>query len=132
MDKKVSYLSQKTADGSRWTVEQMLTEALAEVAEQRTTPTKALVLFLDDADGQYDVGFRQSGLTMSQALALPTWPSLCSCARWGISLTAPPSVTRPYYFSPARCASVHSRAKRWASLIRDVVRSFVSALRDSP
>ena len=70
MDKKVSYLSQKTTDGSRWTVEQMLTEALAEVAEQRTTPTKALVLFLDDTDGQYDVGFRQSGLTMSQALAL--------------------------------------------------------------
>ena len=70
MDKKVSYLSHKAADGSRWTVEQMLTEALAEVAEQRTTPTKALVLFLDDTDGQYDVGFRQSGLTMSQALAL--------------------------------------------------------------
>ena len=70
MNKKVSYLSQKTDDGSRWTVEQMLIEALAEVAEQRATPTKALVLFLDDTDGQYDVGFRQSGLSMSQALAL--------------------------------------------------------------
>ena len=48
----------------------MLTDALAEVTEQRTTPTKALFLFLDDTDGLYDVGFRQAGLTMSQALAL--------------------------------------------------------------
>ncbi len=69
-NKKVSYLSHKTDDGSRWTVEQMLTDALAEVTEQRTTATKALVLFLDDTDGQYAVGFRQSGLSMSQALAL--------------------------------------------------------------
>ena len=70
MDNKVSYLSHKTAGGSRWSVEQMLADALAEVAEQRTTLTKALVLFLDDIDGRYDVGFRQTGLTMSQALAL--------------------------------------------------------------
>ena len=70
MDKKVSYLSHKWADGSRWTVEQMLADALAEVTGQRVTPRKALVLFLDDTDGQCDVGFRQAGLTMSQGLAL--------------------------------------------------------------
>ena len=42
VDNKVSYLSHKTAGGSRWSVEQMLADALAEVAEQRTTLTKAL------------------------------------------------------------------------------------------
>lgn len=39
---KVSYLSHKTADGFRWTVEQMLTHALAGVTEQRTPATKAM------------------------------------------------------------------------------------------
>ena len=56
MNKNISYLSHKTADGSRWTVEQMLTNALSEVTEQRTVAIKALVLFLDDTDGLYDVG----------------------------------------------------------------------------
>ena len=46
------------------------TEAVHISSEKRPTPTKALVLFLNDTDGQYDVGFRQAGLTMSQALAL--------------------------------------------------------------
>ena len=69
-DEKVIHLSHHTHDGSRWTVEQMLADALSDVREHRRTPTKALVLLLDEAEGRYDVGFNQSGLSMSQCLAL--------------------------------------------------------------
>ena len=34
------------------------------------TPTKAIVLFLDDAQGKYDVGFCPAGLSLSQAVSL--------------------------------------------------------------
>jgi hypothetical protein len=52
-----------------WSVEQMLEDALSEVKERRSTPTKALVLFLDDRDG-YNAGFRNCGFSMSQGIAL--------------------------------------------------------------
>ena len=69
-DQKVSNLSHYLRDGSRWTVDQMLADTLSDVREHRKAPTKALVLFLDDSDDKYDVGFVQAGLSMSQAIAL--------------------------------------------------------------
>ena len=48
----------------------MLADALSSVREKRRTPTKAIVLFLDDTQGKYDVGFCQSGLSLSQAVSL--------------------------------------------------------------
>lgn len=48
----------------------MLDDALSELREHRRTPTKAILLFLDDDDGKYDVAFSQAGLSMSQALSL--------------------------------------------------------------
>ena len=48
----------------------MLADALSCVREHRRTPSKALVLYLDTEGDAYDVGFSQSGLSMSQALAL--------------------------------------------------------------
>ena len=66
----VTHLSHRCSDGTRWTVEQMLEDALSEVKEHRRTPTKAMVIFLDEESSNYDVGFSQSGLSMSQAISL--------------------------------------------------------------
>lgn len=66
---KVTYISKAAKDGTRWTVEQMLEDALSQVKEHRITPSKALVVFLDDED-KYDVAFMQSGMSMSQSIAL--------------------------------------------------------------
>ena len=69
-DTNIAHLSHRCNDATLWSVEQMLTDALSGVREKRRTPTKAIVLFLDDAQGKYDVGFCPAGLSLSQAVSL--------------------------------------------------------------
>jgi len=63
-------LGEKSFDGKRWGVEQMMLNAIGDVNSGAIKPTKALVLFLDDDDGSYDVHFVQAGMSCSQMLAL--------------------------------------------------------------
>lgn len=53
---KVTHLSQHLHDGTRWMIEQMLVDVLSEVKEHRRMPAKAIVLFLADSGGKYEVG----------------------------------------------------------------------------
>lgn len=63
---KISYLAHEVSNGDRWTVEQMLQDELEDLGDYN----KALLLKLNDKDGDYDVTFTQAGLSMSQCLAL--------------------------------------------------------------
>ena len=69
-DTKITHLSHRCSDGTKWTVEQMLEDALSDLREHRRAPTKAIVIFLDDESLKYDVGFSQAGLSLSQAISL--------------------------------------------------------------
>ncbi len=53
-----------------WTVEEMLEDALEEIKSGNRKANKAMVLFLDDKSGKYNTGFSQSGMSVSQCVAL--------------------------------------------------------------
>ena len=64
---KVVYLSERQNDGTLQTPRQMLDEAIESLPEHYN---KAVLVLLNDDDGAYDVGFYQSGMRMSEILAL--------------------------------------------------------------
>ena len=70
MADNIVHINKNSCDGRKWTVEQMLGTALAEVKSGDRKTTKAVVIYLDDSEGGYAVGFTQAGLTMSQMLGL--------------------------------------------------------------
>ncbi len=70
MPPSISYLADEKSDSNSWSVEQMLASALSDIQKGERAATKAIVLFLDDSDEQYNVGFNQSGFRMSEAIAL--------------------------------------------------------------
>jgi len=70
MPNKVSYLADKTGNSSDWTVPQMLQDALADETIIDGTFDKAVLIKLNNKNGDYDVGFSQSGLSMSECIAL--------------------------------------------------------------
>lgn len=71
-DDNITYLADCTGDSMKWTVDQMLRDAVNEVSSGRRTPTKAIVIYLDDSDNGYHVGFSQSGMRLSEIVALTT------------------------------------------------------------
>lgn len=54
----------------RWTVEEMLLDALEDVRSGERKANKAIVLFLDDEGGKYLHGYNQAGLRMSECVLL--------------------------------------------------------------
>ncbi len=53
-----------------WTVEEMLEAALEEIKTGERKANRAIVLFLNDESGKYNTGFVQSGMSVSQCIAL--------------------------------------------------------------
>lgn len=70
MDEKVILLASRSEDSRLWTPAQMLEDALADVMSGERPHNKALILFLSDRDGKYDVGFSQANMSMSECIAL--------------------------------------------------------------
>ncbi len=64
---KVVYLG-ALVDASMWTIPQMLRTAGGHAKKQGYN--KALVLFLDDTEDNYRVGFMQTGMRCSEMLSL--------------------------------------------------------------
>ncbi len=64
---KVVYLGER-ADARMWTIPQMLRAAGSHAKKQGYN--KALVLFLDDTEDNYRVGYMQAGMRRSEMLSL--------------------------------------------------------------
>lgn len=62
-------LSDKLKDGTKWSAEQMLADALMDVSSGDHPEKKAMILWLDDTDG-YRIGFSQCGMTMPECVLL--------------------------------------------------------------
>lgn len=62
-------LADKTSDGTKWTPVDALRDMIKDIESGERHATKVLILRLDDTD-EYDVGFTQAGMSMSQCLAL--------------------------------------------------------------
>ena len=69
-DDKVTNLFDKDPNSLRWTVEEMLLDALEGVRSGKRKNKKAIVLFLDDEGGKYLHGFNQAGMAMSECVLL--------------------------------------------------------------
>ena len=63
-------LAEEAHDSRMWTPEQVLELALKDVQSGRITSKKLMVVYADDQDEGYHAGFIQSGLSMSQTVAL--------------------------------------------------------------
>ena len=57
-------------DAKRWSVEDMLHDSIQEVGSGERECSKALVVFLDDTEGRYNMGFSNAGLSASESVAL--------------------------------------------------------------
>ncbi len=67
---EISKLALHSGSNLSWTVEQMLEDALADIRSGSRTANKALVIFLDDENRKYNIGFTMAQLSASQAIAL--------------------------------------------------------------
>lgn len=61
-------MAERAQSGTRWSVEDMLKDLIAD-KERLGDYNKAVVLLLND-QGQYTTGFNQAGLRMSECVAL--------------------------------------------------------------
>jgi len=67
---KVKSLGEYKNDATMMRPEDALHGALDDIASGVVTPTKVLVILLDDRDGMYAARFVQSGMKMSECVAL--------------------------------------------------------------
>lgn len=58
------------ADSTYWSPEQMLEDALAQVRRGERRGRKAVVIFLDESDDSYNVGWTQAGMKCSEMVGL--------------------------------------------------------------
>lgn len=68
--KKVVSLGERTNDATMMRPEDALHGALDDIAAAAITPTKVLVIMLNDKDGRYETRFVQAGMKMSECVAL--------------------------------------------------------------
>lgn len=68
----VTYIGKYTQDASKISVIDMLRDSIEDVKSgNRRECRKAIVIFLDDTEnGQYDAGFNQAGMKVSEMIAL--------------------------------------------------------------
>lgn len=69
MTEPVTLFSQ-TNDARHWSPKQSLEQGLKDLEDRDFNPNKSITIFLDTKDGDYKVSFVQSGLSMSELLAL--------------------------------------------------------------
>ena len=73
MDKVITPISlaKRTNDGTKWSIEDALKQALEEVGKRGAFEKgkKILIIALDESDG-YSINWIQSGMKMSECLAL--------------------------------------------------------------
>lgn len=67
-DKNIISLAEAADDSRMWSPEQMLEEAVKVARDEGWN--KAIVLFLDDTTGRFDVDFLNAGLNTSQIVAV--------------------------------------------------------------
>lgn len=63
-------LSGYTGSSMSWSVEGMLRTALREVEKGERNANKAIVIFLNDEDGAWDIGFSQAQLAHSEIISI--------------------------------------------------------------
>ena len=63
-------LVEKEHDGNKWSITEMLEEAIREIQAKEITPTKGIFIFLDDTGDKYDVSFRQAKCKASEMVAM--------------------------------------------------------------
>lgn len=66
----VTYLSEKHNNALLDTPLHVLELVKERIETGQMSPTKLIVIGLDDSSGQYDIKWQQAGMTMSQLLAL--------------------------------------------------------------
>lgn len=68
----ITYLGSYTGDASKISVIDMLRDCIEDIKSgNRGNCKKAIVIFLEDTeDGQYDTGFSQAGMRMSEMVSL--------------------------------------------------------------
>ena len=59
-----------SSDARTWDAEQMLQDALHELRAGKRSGKKAMILWLDDSNDDYLVGFSQCGMNMPQCILL--------------------------------------------------------------
>jgi hypothetical protein len=67
---KIISLAERTKDGTRWTVEDMLEDALNDIRAGRRLCNKAIVVFLDNTGDAYGISYAQAGMKCSEIVAL--------------------------------------------------------------
>lgn len=63
-------LADHNEEGHSWDVADMLSHSLQGILDGEHTERKALILWLDDSGGDYQVGFSQSGMTLHECILL--------------------------------------------------------------
>lgn len=69
MDKLIS-LARKTGIARFWTPTDMMNKEIVNLESGERNANKAIIVFLDDADGNYDIGFGNAGMENSEILAV--------------------------------------------------------------
>ena len=69
MKDKVVSMAIKADNNKLWTVEQMLLERLETIAKGKIV-TRAMVITLDDNDGEYNLSYMSSNISISQMVAM--------------------------------------------------------------
>ena len=64
----VTSIAKHSQDGRKWSLKDMLEDALEETDNKMTK--KALLIYLDDTDDSFSVGFSQCGMTTMEILML--------------------------------------------------------------
>jgi hypothetical protein len=67
---KIVSLAEKSGSALHWSPEEMLEKALDDVRGGQRKANKAIVVFLDDTEGRYHIGYNQSGMRLSELVAL--------------------------------------------------------------
>jgi len=70
MSDNIVNLVEKSYDARHWNAEAMLQDALHEVRNGVRSQKKALILWLDDSDDEYLLGFTQCGMTTAECVLL--------------------------------------------------------------
>jgi len=66
----VTSIANKMNDARRWTLKQMLEDALIEADNQNKDIKKAIILYWNGDDNTVEVGFAQCGMTTMESLLL--------------------------------------------------------------
>lgn len=67
---EVISLFERTKNGKTRSMEHLFATCVERAGDEKTRPNKVLVLFLNDKNENYELGFEQAGMSCSEMLAL--------------------------------------------------------------